>query len=459
MSEQDGFQLEDFALKGLHYAKMTGAMAASHAISDSFLLMHTGVGCKYKTAAQASEHDLGEHPNEREAWTQVSEMHLVQGSSQRIGPFARAWWERRRSNLMVVVSAYFIELTGDDIPAMVAEVEATLPDCNLVYVPTRAPNHGFFDGYASVIARMMERMDWSRPPSRGDQIALVGHFFSRHEPDARADIAQLKALVKAAGMDPGPILLSGTGYKDALSTAPQARFLGRMPYLRPHHARLDTIARGRTIVDLDLPMGIAGTRRFVRTLAERSGADLAKVDAWLDAQTKAIRPAIAMARDQLHHRRTSVAVFAETPLAAGLVTVLHELGIRVPLVGLRDNHGSLGGRAEFLATLARNGVTQIEEMEILEAPSLRRIRERGVELMRQGLGGIMGSTTELEVFRHLPRTYALTVDTPLIEVGYPSDKHHVVLNLPTLGFTGAAGWAQRMLDAFRTSSIGSAGTW
>ena len=59
--------LEDFALKGMHYAKMTGVMAASHAISDSFLLMHSGVGCKYKTAAQAAQHDLGEHPNEREA--------------------------------------------------------------------------------------------------------------------------------------------------------------------------------------------------------------------------------------------------------------------------------------------------------------------------------------------------------------------------------------------------------
>lgn len=459
MSAQDEFQLEDFALKGLHFAKMTGAMAASHAISDSFLLMHTGVGCKYKTASQASEHDLGEHPNEREAWTQISELHLVQGSSARIAPFARAWWERRRSHLMVVVSAYFIELTGDDIPATIAEVEKSLPDCDMVYVNTRAPNLGFFDGYASVLARILDRMDWSGPPTRGNQVSIIGHFFSRHEPDARADLAQLKLLSKAAGLDCGPILLSGTGYKESLSTAPQSRFLARMPYLRPHHARLDQLADDRVVVDLDLPMGIAGTRRFVRTLAERSGGDLRKVDAWLDAQAQAVRPAIAMARDQLHNHHASVALFAETPLAAGLVTVLHELGIQVPLVGLRDNGGCLGGRAEFLAILARNGITPGDEMEILEAPSLRRTRERGIELIRRGLGGIMGSTTELEVFRQLPRTYALTVDTPLIEVGYPSDRHHAVLNLPTLGFTGTAAWAQRLLDAFRVASIGSAGAW
>ena len=452
------FTLEDFALKGMHLAKMTGAMAASHAISDSFLLMHSGVGCKYKTAAQASEHDLGEHPNVREAWTQVSELHLVEGSSSRIGPFARAWWERRRSHLMVVVSAYFIELTGDDIPAMIRQVESTVPDCDLVYVNTRAPNLGFFDGYASVLAAILKRMDWSRPVTQPGHVALVGHFFSRHEPDARADVGQLKALTKAAGLECGPVLLSGTAYKESLSTAPSCGVLGRLPYLRPRGDVLEGVAGKRAVVDLDLPMGVAGTRRFVRTLAARSGADTRKVDAWLDAQAAAIRPALDAARDQLGHSRTSVALFADTPLAAGLTTVLHELGIQVRLVGLRDQAGCLGGRAEFLRVLQANGVHGAESIEVLEAPSLRLVRQRGVDLLRSGVAAILGSTTELEVFRHLPRTWALTVSVPLIEVGYPSDHHHVVLNLPTLGFTGTAAWAQRLLEALRAPSLGSAST-
>lgn len=450
--------LEDFALKGMHYAKMTGVMAASHAISDSFLLMHSGVGCKYKTAAQAAQHDLGEHPNEREAWTQVAELHLVQGCSTRIGPFARAWWDRRHSGMMVVVSAYFIELTGDDIKAAIREVEATLPDCPMIYVQTKAPNDGFFDGYATVLAETMGRMDWSVRPTQERQATILGNFFSRHEPDARADIGQLKALVKAAGLEPGPVLFSGTPFKGGLDTAPSSRFVVQLPYARPQAKKIAALVGPRTTVPLDLPMGIAGTRRFVRELAGASGADMRKIDAWLQTQSDGVQKALDVAAEQLRTRRNSMAVFAETPLAAGLVTVLHEIGVRVPLVGLRDTGGVLGGREAFLETLRRNGVPT-DGIDVLVEPSLRLVRERILTGLQTGLGGVMGSTTELDVLRHLPRSMAMNVDIPLIEVGYPSDTHHAVLNLPTLGFAGAAAWAQRVVDAFRTPTLGSASAW
>ena len=87
--------IEDYSLKSMHLAKMTGIMMGVHAIKDAFLLMHTGVGCKYKTAAQLSQHDWATHPNKKEGWTQVGDRAVIKGSSGRIGPFARSWAERR----------------------------------------------------------------------------------------------------------------------------------------------------------------------------------------------------------------------------------------------------------------------------------------------------------------------------------------------------------------------------
>jgi nitrogenase molybdenum-iron protein alpha/beta subunit len=451
----DKHGLEDFAVKGMHLAKMTGVMVGSHAIRDAFLLMHSGVGCKYKTAAQGALHDLGEHPNVREAWTQISEAHLVAGCSDRIGPFARAWWERRESAFMVVVSAYFIELTGDDIPAAIADVEATLPDCPMVHIATKAPNGGFFDGYAAVVREAMRRMDWSKPPTAPRQAAVLGHFFHRYEPDTKADVAQLKALVKAAGLEPGPIFFSGQGYRE-LAEAPAAQIVVELPYTRPHDAEIRAmLGPDRQVVPLDLPIGVGGTARFVRTLAEATGAgpaEMRKVDAWLAQQTEAVLASVQRLTEPL--RSYAVAVFADTPLAAGLVIMLRELGVDVPLVGLRDQGGSLGGEAAFRAALARAGISDLPGTVVMEDPSLRRSRDALLPLLEELPLGVIGSTHELDMLRHLPRSTALLTDVPLIEAGFPADDYHAVYSVPTLGFLGAAAWAHRLLDAFQQPRVG-----
>jgi nitrogenase molybdenum-iron protein alpha/beta subunit len=451
-SAHDRRGLEDFAVRGLHLGKMTGVMVGTHALSDAFLLMHSGVGCKYKTAAQGAMHDLAEHPNVREAWTQVSEAHLVQGCSDRIGPFARAWWERRESAFMVVVSAYFIELTGDDIADAVREVEATLPDCEMAYLDTKAPNGGFFDGYAGVMREAMRRMDWSRPPSLPRHATVVGHFFHRYEPDAKADVAQLRGLIKAAGLESGPILFSGGGYRDA-KAAPASRYVLELPYTRPHDAEIRRmVSLGRTVVPVDLPIGIGGSARFVRTVAAASGANMDTVEAWIRQQSEAVRANVVRLTEPL--RSYAVAVFADTPLAAALVAMLVELGIDVPLVGLRDQHGSLGGAAAFWEGLRRAGIEDLPGTTVLDDPSLRRSRDALLPLIADRPLGVIGSSHELDMLRNLPRTSAFLHDVPLICTGFPADDYHAGASLPTFGFLGAATWAHRLLDAFGAPRLG-----
>ena len=56
-TSSDAQLLEDFALKTHSYGRIAGASLASHAIPDAFLVLHTGVGCKYKGAGQHCLHD------------------------------------------------------------------------------------------------------------------------------------------------------------------------------------------------------------------------------------------------------------------------------------------------------------------------------------------------------------------------------------------------------------------
>lgn len=450
--------LEDFALKGLHLGKMTGISVAVHAIPDAFMLMHTGVGCKYKAAAQIGPHDWAEHPNRREAWTQVGELQLIKGSSARIAPFARSWYRRRRPDFMVVVSAYFIELTGEDCRDVVKTLDETMP-CDTTMITTAAPNGGFFEGYAEVVGEVLERIDWTHKPSRSKAASVVGYFFDRYEADHQANLEQLRELMAAAGVECGPVLLSGEPYK-TLHEAKDCEHMVLLPYLGKR-ARKVRRTTGRKPIALDLPIGLGGTSRFVRELGAATGASSTEIEAWITASEAAVRPRLNLVSDNLRNMR--MAVFAEAPYAAGLVAMLIELGIDPVLVGLRERF--LGGRRLFDETLERSGVTLPRHTEVFEQPSLRLIRERcGALLQGKRLDGVIGSAHELSLFdlaKMQTVMASVTAGNRLIriETGFPSDNHHASFPFATFGYAGVVAWAQRILDlhlhgATRNQAVG-----
>ncbi len=451
MKDDESLTLEDFALKGMHLAKMTGVSVATHAIGDGFLLMHSGVGCKFKTAAQVAQHDWARHPNRAEAWTQVGEVSLIRGSGQRIGPFARSWYERRRPGFMAVVSAYFIELTGEDLRDVVGITGKTLP-CPMAVVSTSAPNKGFFDGYAATMLEVVKTMDWKQAPSRPRAITVLGSFFHRYEPDQQADQAQLRSMFKVAELEPGPVLFSGRPYAE-LATAPECGFVLQLPYARPAARKLKRVLKKREVLTADLPIGIAGTSRFLRELVAATGGRVERVEAHIQRQVDAIRPHFSHVTSNFQGLR--VCLFADVPLAAGLASLLREMGADIALIGLRGE--GLGGSAEIYRVLEANGVQLGADTRILQQPSLRVMREQVLELAeKREIHAIIGSAIELNVFSQAATLRGATSRTALIETGFPSKDYHAALAAPTLGYSGSLVWAQRILDAVMTPRLGLA---
>ena len=449
MSEPTAAEVaERFALKSLDLAKMTGISLAVHATSDAFLLQHTGVGCKYKAAAQTAQHDWGEHPNRREGWTQVGEVSLIKGAAERIGPFARTWYERRRPGFMIVVTAFFIELTGDASSDYVADLAKTLP-CPVALISTVAPNQGFFGGYGAVILAMAKTLDWKAAAAHPKRVTVVGQFFHRYEGDQLADVVQLQGLIAAAGLEVGPIFLSGAPWKE-LSTAAESGIVLELPYMKPVTRKLKRIVKKRTHVQTDMPIGLSGTARFLRELAAGAGLPMGPVEARIERELAAVQERLVMMK---HHqlRHTVAFVFADTPLAAGLCTILVELGVPIELVGLRDT--SLGGERAFRETLERNGVQT--DARVLEQPSLAYIRDKVVS-RTIGLRGaiVIGSSHELGVFTHRPHANELHFRGVLLETGMPSNQFHTVADAPTLGFQGVLTWAQRILGGMLAPRFG-----
>lgn len=449
-TEPEPSELEHYAI-GPSYGRLTGVAVGCHAIDDGYLLMHAGVGCKDKVTHLLA-HDWHRHANLRQGWTEVGDASLIEGAAGRIGPYVRSWQQRMGSGLVCVVPATFLQMTGEDLDR---EVRVLDDESEAEVVMVSAPGHDGdeFDGYAALSREVIARIDWTVADRQPRRIALLGYWFDRYEGDHAGNLAQLGGMLKALGLELGPVLLSGVPLGE-LRDAGRASVLLELPYLAPARAELEPLWRraGRRPRPVDLPMGFAGTRRFLREVAAAAGIDGRLAAAYADKrEERARRP---LAKMHSRWRSTRVAVLAEPPLAAGYCAMLRELSLRPALVALRGS--SLGGRSAFEAQLERLEAPLDAEAEILEQPSLHALRAAlGDRLAAGAIDGVLGSATELNVLTQGPVEELVRRQQALgrprrgpfvLEIGFPCWHYHALQQMPFFGYGGMVTLAQRLVD-------------
>ena len=151
-----------------------------------------------------------------------------------------------------------------------------------------------------------------------------------------------------------------------------------------------------------------------------------------------------------------MAIFAEPPLAAGLASMLAELGMAPCLIGLKGT--SLGGREAFERVLEADGVRLSEDVTVLENPSLAEMRSEFVGRMQaHALDGVLGSATDLNVLTTIDADEVGRTGTTgplLFEIGFPCRDHHAIQPMPFLGYSGVVVQAQRITSARRLWDTG-----
>ncbi len=451
--------LEHFRLKGMEQGRLTGVSIAVHGISDAFLLMHCGVGCKHKATSQLSTHDWGRGVVEREGWTEVGDAELIAGASDRIGPYLRSWVKRVDPGLVIVIAVTFLELTGEDTRSVVSE-EAHTVDCPVVYVDALGTHGDLHYGFASVIAELARKLDWSQPPAKPKEVGILGYLFDRYEGDHAGNLAQLKRLVGDLGLTLGPVLMSGRPWRD-LQKVTDSGLLVQLPYAEPRGKVLRRLAKKgrRALVATDLPMGLRGSTRWLRQVGRAAGLEDRNIQLRAAAREQGVRVRLAPFLNRL--RGQQVAVFADLPLLAGILAVMEDLGMDVRLAGIRGS--SFGGAEALREALGRMGTTVPDRMQIVENISLEAVRNTVGPLLGE-LDGIFASAAELNVLGTLPQEAFLQPDGGepratgpfVLEVGFPCKRFHAAMPMPMMGHAGVLTWAQRIVEAPRVWDSGLA---
>lgn len=246
------------------------------------------------------------------------------------------------------------------------------------------------DGYAAALEGLAAGLDLSGSrPERG-RVAVVGCLMDRNEGDGRGNVAELERMLRALGLEPASIWLSGRPL-ESLRQARRAEAVVSLPHGRRAARILARRLRAR-LVEAGLPFGLEGTRRFLELLGREFGRGR-RAAAFTRRELDRVAPRLEWSVPHSFLNRRFV--FAgDTHYEAAFAELIAELGGRVERLG------------------RRGGVPEGTDLLVADTRTLRRTRP----------------------------------SCAWLEFGFPCELTHCLPDDPFLGFPGALGFLSRAAD-------------
>ena len=289
-------------------------------------------------------------------------------------------------------------------------------------LPQRSLSDDWLGGYAALLSALAEQIDLAGAERRPGAVALVGHLMDRHEGDQLGNLDELRRMLEALSLEPLPIWLSGSSYAE-LQQVRDASLIVSLPHGRDA-ARILARRLGLELVELGLPFGLEGSRRWVEQLGEASGRQ-AEARAFNDRELGRVVARLEWVVPQ-HFLQQPVVFCGEPQHGWAFAQLMAELGAEVCAMYLCGSGSAIDPAQR--ADLA--GVTDLR-FEPLEPDVIDGI----LRWQRDGARLLVTNGHLLELVRPA---------IPWVEWGYPSYYTHFTSDAPYLGYRGCLGFVDRL---------------
>lgn len=403
---------------------LDGVYLALNALPDAYFL-GDGPGCLFTKAERVhGRHDLfstllsakGDH---RLNHTGIDAFNVAANTEAGMAAALGTLASRPGCGALFMGSMPVCAIVGSDYARIMREALAGSKTPSFL-VP-RAISGDWLDGYAAALEALASGMDLGGAKRRKGAVALVGYMMDRNEGEHRGNIRELERMLRALGLEPASIWLSGRPFAH-LREARHADAVVSLPHGRRAAAAL---ARrlGVPCIEAELPFGLEGTRRFMELLG-REFKQEERARAFIEGELDHAAPRLQWSVPHAFLRRRFA--FAGDPhYAPGFTEFIEELGGQV--TGLL-----LTGAARHLtpAQCEALGRGRPVEFEPLTKDAARGSFGRGADL-------VVTNTLAFETARPA---------APWLEFGFPSDYTHFLREVPFLGFPGALAFAARLAN-------------
>jgi len=297
-------------------------------------------------------------------------------------------------------------LSGCDKPAFV--------------MPQRSAISGdWLDGYAGVLETLASGMDLRGAKPRAGRVALVGYLMDRNEGEHWGNLRELERMLRAVGLQPASIWLSGRPYQH-LREVRKAEAIISLPHGRK---AAEILARrlGVPLIAAELPFGLEASRRFLEQLGREFGRETRARD-FITAELDLVTPRLEWSVPHAFLNRRFA--FAGDPHYA---------------LGFADQMEDLGGRITGMILMGGTHHLSAAQRQALE----RRPKTVFEPLQQQARE--LSADADLVV----GNGFAFRECNPglrWLEFGFPSEYTHFLKDDPFLGFSGALGFLSRVAN-------------
>lgn len=402
-----------------------GVILGVNGVADAALAVE-GPTCVFsKTSAVCHNHDHHStlfRPDGRDrVGLTDSRPTAVLGRTEHVETLARAMIEELRPGVMLMLSYTVPAAAGFDMAGVVSRLRAGT-DVPVLEVPARTLEGDWLEGWEAVLSALVETLSVAGPLDE-QAVAVVGHFLTRNEGDDQGNVAALKTLLNDLGLEVATVWLDGGRVSD-YGAAAHCGWVVSLPHGRKVAADLAARTGARLIV-ADLPLGLDGTARFLRTVGEATDRQVEArraIERGLARVVPRLRAVLSLLGDDL-----AVAILSDPFLARAMKVAFEEVGLRVPLTGI-------------LAGWPRFSAQELGEGRVLEDPSVFDWVEAVGQAAEEGVRLVVGSGyAEFSAYK---------ARVGLLEASYPLRLTHFMAPRPSLGFDGFLDLMDRVTNAW-----------
>ncbi len=409
----------------LNFPYLQGAYLAFNAVPDAFFL-GDGPSCIFAKALQVhGRHDLfstllsceSEH---RIQHTGVNVFNIAGNNEAEIGAALRKMAAWPQAGALFLGCMPMCAIAGTDYERILRDaLDGEKPSFVL---PRRSAFAGdWLDGYAAVLEALASGMDLAPEESSPESAALIGYFMDRNEGEHRGNIAELERMMRAVGLDPVSIWLSGASYEN-LRAVRRAKTIVSLPHGRKA-ARILSRRLGARLIEAELPFGLEATRRFLEKLGRETGHE-EKARKFIASELDRTAPRLQWSVPHVFLNRR-FAFIGDPHYGTAIAELLEELGGEMAgLILMGGGHHPPEAAKAALEARPRTAFQPV-------AAEALRLWE---EMSATGVDLLFGNSWAFSELR--PKS-------PWLEFGFPSDNTHFLNDEPFLGFAGALAFLSR----------------
>lgn len=404
---------------------------AINAISDAYLLVDAPDCANPKILYIQGNHDMnstlssvsGHH---RVANTDLHPTDMIASREDSIEETLLRMAKFRTASVLFFTSMPMATITGVDYDRLVISV-AGKTGKQIVHVPGKSLSGDWLDGYSEALCQLAKGIDLSNASPDSSKVAIVGYLMDRNEEDHRANIRELKKLLRALGIDVCTIWLNG-GKFDNLARVKEAGAIISLPYGR----KAATILARKLqipIIETELPFGIRPTISWLEKISCALGKQ-DKLQALIDTELDVIIPRLEWIV-QFYFLHRKIIFMGDPHLYKGLLDMAEELGMEISLAILTCRRGHL-----------KTMHSDPDGCQLLFEPKMNEMHSIVSTLLEEKNIHLVVGCSDAK---------GLQVEGAYIEFGYPSFFTHFLYDRPFLGFNGALSFIEKMANSMRLS--------